>query len=181
MFYKQSLYVVALSFASQISIAQPAPSVPEITKGVIKAVKSYATAISCEDGQIEPKNIAALNPYKTLDDRLDARFAVLWTGDIGCAGGSGTVGTNISIVTVGAGDSYLVDPQASSPIVTFESPVRFVERIVGNTKDTLILEGKEQGPKDANCCPSIPVRFTLKLDSKGAWKMIDKKTLPAKK
>ena len=178
---KIKLAVVVLSFATQNSIAQNAPSVQEVTKGVIKSARNYASAISCGDAQIDSKNIAGLIPYKTLEDRLDAKFAVLWAGDIGCAGGSGTEGTNISIVTIGAGDAYMVDPQLSSPIIGFESPVRFVERIVGNTKDTLILEGKEQGPKDANCCPSIPVRFTLKADPKGNWKMIEKKIMPAKK
>ena len=79
------------------------------------------------------------------------------------------------------GDSYVVDPLQSSPVIQFESPVRGVERIVGNTRDSLILEGMEYGPKDPNCCPSIKVRFTLRVDEKGNWKLVEKKTLPAKK
>ena len=123
----------------------------------------------------------ALVPYKTMDDRMDAKYAVLWVGDIGCAGGSGTEGTNLSIVTISTGDSYVVDPLQSSPVIQFESPVRFVERIVGNTRDSLILEGMEYGPKDPNCCPSIKVRFTLRVDEKGNWKLVEKKTMSAKK
>ena len=123
----------------------------------------------------------SLVPYKTMDDRMDAKYAVLWVGDIGCAGGSGTEGTNLSIVTISTGDSYVVDPLQSSPVIQFESPVRFVERIVGNTRDSLILEGMEYGPKDPNCCPSIKVRFTLRVDEKGNWKLVEKKTMSAKK
>lgn len=161
--------------------AQSAPPVQEITKQIIKAATSYKDAIACVEDKIGAKDIAALVPYKTLDDRMDAKYAVLWGGDIGCAGGSGTYGTNVSIVTIGAGDSYTVNPLQSSPVIQFETPVRIVSRIVGNTRDSMILEGLEFGPKDANCCPSIPVRFTLKLDEKGNWKLADKKVMPPKK
>lgn len=174
---------VALScalFAANL-FAQNAPPVQEITKQIVKSVTSYANAISCPGIAVEPKKIAALVPYKTVDDRLDAKYAVLWVGDIGCAGGSGTEGTNISIVTVSTGDSYVVDPLQSSPAIQFESPVRGIERIVGNTRDSLILEGKEYGPNDPNCCPSIKVRFTLRSDEKGNWKLVEKKAMPSKK
>ena len=163
------------------SFAQSAPPVQEITKQIIKSVTAYANAISCPGGTVEPRQIAALVPYKTMYDRMDAKYAVLWVGDIGCAGGSGTEGTNISIVTVSTGDSYVVDPLQSSPAIQFEIPVRGVERIVGNTRDSLILEGKEYGPNDPNCCPSIKMRFTLRVDEKGNWKLVEKKAMPSKK
>jgi hypothetical protein len=163
------------------AFAQSAPPVQEINKQVIRAVTNYKSAISCSETKVEPKDIAALIPYKSSDDRLDATYAVLWTGDIGCAGGSGTEATHIALVTIGAGDSYLVDPLRSSPTASFDSPTQYIQRLVGNTRDTLVLEGKEHGPKDANCCPSIPVRFTLRLSDKGNWKLTEKKVLTTKK
>jgi hypothetical protein len=174
--FSATLFCVASS-----CFAQSAPPVQEITRQIIKAATSYSSAIACEDGKIGAKDIAALVPYKTLDDRPAAMYAILWGGDIGCAGGSGTHGTHVSIVMIGAGDSYFVDPLQSSPVIQFESPVRYVSRIVGNTRDSMILEGLEYGPKDANCCPSVPVRFTLKVDEKGNWKLVDKKVMPVKK
>ncbi|MBL8431585.1 MAG: hypothetical protein JNK80_04255 [Dechloromonas sp.] len=45
----------------------------------------------------------------------------------------------------------------------------------------MILEGLEYGPEDSNCCPSIVVRFTLKLDEKGNWKLAEKKVMPPRK
>jgi hypothetical protein len=66
-------------------------------------------------------------------------------------------------------------------MVQFESPVRGISRIVGNTRDTLILEGKEYADSDPNCCPSITLRFTLRVDDKGNWKLVEKKRLPVKK
>lgn len=175
--------IVALSFVffAANSYAESAPPVQEITKQIIKSVTSYANAISCPGVVVESRQIAALIPYKTFDDRMDAKFAVLWVGDIGCAGGSGTEGTNVAIVTVSTGDSYVVDPLQSSPAIQFESPVRFVDRIVGNNRDSLILEGKDYGPNDSNCCPSIKVRFTLRVDEKGNWKLVEKKAMSTKK
>jgi len=178
---KKVLATIGFFCVTPLALAQNAPPVQEITKQIIKSAQGYANAISCPGVVITPKEIAALTPYKTLDDRMDAKYAVLWDGDIGCAGGSGTSGTNISIVTVSIGDSFVVDPHTSSPIIQFESPVRSVSRIVGNTRDTLILEGKEFADNDPNCCPSITVRFTLRVDDKGNWKLVEKKLLPAKK
>ena len=112
---------------------------------------------------------------------MDAKYAVLWMGDMGCSGGAGSTSTYISIVTPGFGDFYVVDPLQSSPAIQFESPVSGVDRIVGNTNDSLILEGMEYGLKDPNCCPTIKVRFTLRVDEKGNWKLVEKKTMPARK
>lgn len=178
---KKIVVTLGCVFFAANSFAQSAPPVQEITKQIIKSVTAYANSISCPGVIVEPKQIAALVPYKTIDDRMDAKYAVLWVGDIGCAGGSGTSGTNVSIVTVSTGDSYVVDPLLSSPAIQFESPVRNVERIVGNTRDSLILEGKEYGSNDPNCCPSIKVRATLRVDEKGNWKLVEKKTMSSKK
>lgn len=161
--------------------AQNIPSAQEITRNIVKATTAYADSIACEHSKIEAKNIAALTPYKTMDSRGDAKYAVLWSGDIGCAGGSGTSGSAITIVKIGAGDSVLVDPVQSSPNISHELPVRYVERLVGNTADSLIIEGKEYGKDDPNCCPSVHVRATLKVDVKGNWKMIEKKVIPGKR
>ena len=163
------------------SIAQSLPNTQSITSKVIKATTNYQAAISCSDLQPEPKNIAALVPYKTFDDRINATYAAFWVGDIGCAGGSSTSGVNVAIVTVGAADTFLVDPLRSSPAVSVEFPSRGYERIVGNTKDSIIIDAAEHGPNDANCCPSIRFRYTLKLDEKGNWKQTEKKSLPPKK
>ena len=178
---KKTVVALGCSALMANAFAQSAPPVQEITKQVIRSVTGYANAISCPGVKVDPKQIAALVPYKTIDDRMDAKYAVLWVGDIGCMGGSGTSGTNISVVTISTGDSYVVDPLQSSPAIKFESPVRGVERIVGNTRDSLILEGMEHGPKDPNCCPSIKVRFTMQVDEKGNWKLVEKKAMSSKK
>lgn len=172
---------LAASILAANAFAQNPPSKQEITKQIIRSVTGYANAISCQGVAIESTKIATLVPYKSIEDRLDARYAVLWVGDIGCAGGSGTEMTNIAMVTVGAGDSFVVDPLISSPVAKFLSPVRYIEKIIGNTHDSLIVEGYEYGEEDPNCCPSIRVRLTLRVDQNGNWKATEKKVMPTRK
>jgi hypothetical protein len=179
---KTSLFALAFAvLMSSNTFAQTPPSVTEITRQIIICASNYANAIACGVEKIEAKDIAALAPYKSADIRDEARYAVLWEGDVGCLGGSGTNGTNISIIIVGTGDSFMVAPLQSSPAISFESPVRYVEKIVGNTRDTLVLRGMDYGEDDPNCCPSIPLQFTMKVDEKGNWKVLEKKVLEPQK
>lgn len=162
--------------------AQNPPSRPEIERQVIEAASHYAQAVACPGLRSSAWRIAALTPWTTPDDRLNARYAVLWTGDIGCAGGSGTDSANVSIVVIRAGASFLVDPQQSSPLVRFDSPVRYVDRIVEHGRDTLTLEGLAHAPNDPNCCPTQRLRFTLKVDADGHWRRVgdpDQASAPA--
>lgn len=150
--------------------------VQESTKHIIRVVTDYANNITCGDVKVDPTKIVTLVPHTSIENQWDAKYAVLWIGDIGCSGGNSSSSQNISIVNVGSGSSYVVDPLQSSPAIQFESPVKYVERIVGNTRDSLILEGKQYGPDDPNCCPSINIRFTLRLDEKGNWKVAEKES-----
>jgi len=157
------------------SIAKSVPSTQEITKQVVRSVRAYANSISCGNTEVLSKNIATLVPYKSFYDRQKAKFAVLWPGDIGCIGGTGTGGTNISIVKIGAGDSFVVDPLRSSPVIKFYGiGARGFPEIIESTSNSIILEGFDYDPKgkDAMCCPSVAVRVTVRVDEKGNWKVI---------
>lgn len=171
---------IALAFASP-AFAAGTLSVDEITSEIIKSSTAYANSISCPHVKIAPQQIAALVPWKEPDDRWDATYAVLWDGDIDCSGGSGGERTNISIVAIRAGNSFVVDPRRSSPAVQFDTPVRYVTRLVGNTENSLVLEGLAYGPNDGNCCPSVPTRFTVQADAKGNWRLTKKKTVQTDK
>lgn len=166
------LFLVMALFMTNsfVALAEDVPSEQEITNKIIRAVSGYANSISCPSVKINPNQIITLVPYKEVGDHNIAKYAVLWVGDVGCWCGSGTTKTNITIVTFNC--DYIVDPLRSSPIIKFNSPVRYVERTVGNTSDSMTLEGMKYGPDDARCCPSIPVRFTLKEDNTGNWKLV---------
>jgi len=47
----------------------------------------------------------------------------------------------------------------------------------GQRKIILVMEGLAYAKSDANCCPSVPLQFTLKADPKGNWKLISKKVV----
>ncbi|MCM5704559.1 hypothetical protein [Larsenimonas salina] len=147
----------------------PAMPVEEITQKIISVATQYADSISCGDTQIQPKEIAALTPWKDDTDRFEAKYAVIWHNDIGCWGGAGSSSTNISIVKIGAGNSFYVDPESSSPVVGFDPGARFIERIVGSTKDSIVLEALFHADYDSNNFPSTKRKVTVKVDDKGNW------------
>lgn len=171
--FAAALLFLALSPPSQ---AAPDRSNDEIKRGVADAVRRYANAIACPGVKVRSDDVLALIPSAD-DDRRLSKYAVLWTGDLGCFGGPGIEASHIAVATISSG-KYIVDPRLSSPVIEFDSPVRFVKRVVSYTADTLTLQGNVSGPQDVRGVPSVPVRFMLKVDEKGNWKLSDKRVLP---
>lgn len=163
--------VAVMCLASALAQAvQPAPTKAE-QAGVASAVARYVNAIACPGVRITPADVMLLS-------NGDAgvalpKYAVLWNGDLACFGGAQADKTYLAIATLNTGQ-YVVQPELSSPVVAFESPVRLVSRIVSYTGRILVLEGQEYGPGDPDNAPSVPVRFMLRVDGKGNWMLVDK-------
>lgn len=172
-------FLFGLSFLSGLAAAQEVriPTVAEQTKEIINVVKKYGSSIGCIEAEPTSKDIFAMTAFKTDADRMDAKFAVTWLGDIGCAGGSGTVSKNVAIVRIGAATTFYVDALESAPAL--ELPIGRIERIVGATKDSLVIDANRHGENDANNFPSIRERFTLKQLGEGKWKVVEIKKMPA--
>jgi hypothetical protein len=169
---------ISTSIYGQPSDIDTVPTVSKITKEVLRVANNYASAVSCIDSPAEANDILALHPYKKREDALDAKFLVFWHGDIGCDGGSGTHTDNVALVRMGSFDSYYVDPTRSSPRIDLEFNTRFLERLVGNTENTIVVDAMEFAKGDSNNFPSLLFRYTLRVDAKGNWKLLDKKLLP---
>ncbi|MBU3679746.1 MAG: hypothetical protein FGM32_09100 [Candidatus Kapabacteria bacterium] len=138
-----------------------------------RVVSAFASAVAC-GGEIKDQNIITMVPYTSEEDQYDARYAVLWYGDWACAGGSGTSGWHLSLVKVSMGYFYVVTSCSGNS----DDYWRNVHRIVGNTKNTITLEICDYGSDDANCCPSVKKRITIKLnDEAESWKEIGSKTI----
>jgi hypothetical protein len=171
---------IAAALLALLVLSSPAraadKSNEEIKRGIVDAVRRYGNAISCPGVKVRTEDVLTLVPGDD-DDRRLSKYAVLWTGDLGCFGGAGIEATHLAIATVSSG-KYIVDPRLSSPVVEFESPVRFVKRVVSYNEDSLTLQGNVYGPLDKAGIPTIPVRFTVRVDEKGNWKMTDKRVLP---
>lgn len=139
--------------------------------GVASAVERYANAVACKGVRVRPADVLLLSDGN--EGVALPKYAVLWVGDLTCFGGSGTEKTNLAIATFNTGQ-YVVQPELSSPVVAFESPVRIVTRVISHSARNLVLEGQEYGPGDLQSTPSVPVRFILRVDGKGNWKLVDK-------
>jgi hypothetical protein len=155
----------AIAFAND---PQP-PSEAEIESLVVAAATQYAAAIACGEDMVEIIDVLTLNPWVEYYDSYDAEYVVIWRGDIGCLGGSGTMGIHITSVKIGAASSFYADARNSSPVTKFEFSSRSFDGVVANTSDVIVMEGREYGPDDANCCPSMRVRYTLKREEAGGW------------
>lgn len=177
-------FLLALGLTA-IASASPAesdyPTAQEINVQVIKAAKSYASATACEVPVKDSEYLVApLVPYKNFSDKFKARYAVLWDGDLGCTGGNVSHSTQISIVGAGVRGRFIVDPLQSSPVVQFAHPGGSIRRIFSHTSDALVLEGRDYGPEDRVCCPTVPVRITMQVDFEGNWKAIATEPLSPK-
>ena len=167
---KTALLVVLLLSIPAVSTAQDAPSPREITTQVVKTATAYANAISCQGNEIGPEDVVSISPYTSIEDRPEAEYVVIWRGDIDCLGGNATTTTNLTSIKIGIGDSYVVDLARSSPAIQFDAGLE--ASLVGSAKDTLIFEKYEYVEGDANCCPSIKKRITLRADQQGNWKQL---------
>lgn len=167
---------ISIALALAAAGTQAAPSAQDASAAAAEAASRYAQAVSCTEDEIPPERVAALRPYRDDAGREQARYAVVWHGDLGCRGGSGSDRARLAIVVVGAGDSFVVDPAASSPAVSFLLPVRWVETIRAPRPDRLRVEGLAHAPGDAACCPSRRLAFTLQRQPGGQWTTLGRVT-----
>lgn len=141
---------------------------------VFEVASQYAEAISCET-ILDSKKLVALVPWDDDQDLLDARYALIWQGDIKCWGGSGSSQPQITLIGFGAGGSVMAFPELSSPIVKFEPSIRIIETIDKATENEITLTGKDwDWDHDGLCCPSVPVQIIMRRDKNNDWKLIQK-------
>ncbi|MET0855713.1 MAG: hypothetical protein ABWY27_03095 [Telluria sp.] len=173
----ESFMKLAVVLVGALAISLGASAAPrseiDIKRGVAEVAERYANAVSCGGVTIKPEDVLTLSAYQDDGGLALSKYAVLWHGDLGCMGGSGSEMTRLAITTINTGH-YVVQPELSSPVAAFESPVRFVSRVVSSGADTLVLEGMEYAPNDPRSTPSKAVRFTLRMDPKGGWRLVDK-------
>ena len=153
------------------SIPSFANTQDEYIQRALEAASKYADSIACGVSEISAGNVAALVPCDG-EDRYEAKYAVIWTGDIECYGGSGTTSTNIAMVHIGGGDTFFVKPELSSPLVSLELySSRSSAKVIDSGSDYIILEGFDYHPsgKDPGCCPSLKIKKVIKPDNKGNW------------
>jgi len=138
---------------------------PQLARRVARVVDQYDNAIGCGIEPVRRRDVAVLEPESIGYGAEQGVFVAVITGDIGCLHGTGTI---VSALVVVRSDGYgrlIVQPSESAPVSQFQLPVRYIERIVSNTPDTLILEGWTYRPEDCNCAPTQRVRFAIRFDA----------------
>lgn len=63
---------------------------------VMKTMTNYISSVACEDEKLDPKNIFTID--RDIDSGIGTYY-VLWAGDKGCMGGSGTISSYVSEVS----------------------------------------------------------------------------------
>lgn len=127
---------------------------------VVRVANKYIKSNACEPSFAESRVVATLVPYSgdVAAGRATAKFAVLWSGDIGCRNGSGTDTMNILYVEkLGTNPAHTVDADAVSGAASFE-------RIVTTTPDTLTVDVYTWSEDDPRCCASKYERWTLRRE-----------------
>jgi len=145
-----------------------------VKQQALQVATQYANSIACGT-LIEEKNLIALRPWKNQDDdeeRFNAEYALVWHGDVGCAGGSGSANPQIAIVRITTADFFSVDPLVSSPVIKFDVPVHYLDEIIKYSDKELLFKTKIWGNDDPHCCPSIPANMLFRRDAKGNWKHV---------
>ena len=66
-------------------------------QAIMKMMNQYINAVACATSKVELKDIVNIHPPK--EDYTGSTYYVLWSGDKGCEGGSGTMSAYISEVS----------------------------------------------------------------------------------
>lgn len=134
-------------------------------RSVANVVKKYSEAIACQIQEVQYqknqyKSVKVLQGDKELGGLGDI-YVVYWEGDVGCAGGNGTVTPNFTVVEQNGFSSV-------PPVVVtyYKFPELDLVRITGFTgkNEQLLISGVTYGPNDQQGYPAKKVSYTLKLD-----------------
>lgn len=153
---KKSLAACAVVLMSAVSTTSSASDLVEVEA----VVKRYASTVAClfEESDFKAVQVAGdkNEPMSFMD-----YYAVVWSGDFGCAGGSGTHGVILTTVGSRAGGTLLVLPDNPNTFV----PTRTVSAVAG-AQGMVIIEGPAYLDNDPNCCPSGTASYVYKFDQR---------------
>lgn len=132
--------------------AQSSASQKTITDEVVRVANKFIDHGPCEPSRAEPSVVATMIPYtsEVAAGRATAKFAVVWSGDMGCQGGSGTNTMNILLV-----EKHGTDAPRIAGVDSIEN-VDNVQRIVAATPETLTVDVYTWAEDDAQPVPLEP-------------------------
>jgi len=151
---KKSLAAGALALLGTVSTQSYATDLAEVEA----VVQRYASSVACGFEGAEFKAVQVAGDKNEPMSFMDY-YAVIWSGDLGCNGGSGTHGVIMTTVGSRAAGTLLVIPENPNVFV----PTRVVNAVAG-AQGMVIIEGPAYLDDDPNCCPSGTASYVYKFD-----------------
>lgn len=148
----------------------------------LTVLKKYSETVSCITNFEEEKSVRKFlkNVYtiERNEENGSVTYFILWHGDIGCQGGSGTNSAMISEVSrsYGSGPLIVQNNDAFGEDFSEKINMRFIEKIQQVSDSRFLVVSSEFGDHDANNFPSWKYQYTV--DKIGfQWKVTNKKFL----
>lgn len=174
---KWSLLMMVAVFVSQAY----AESELEEKAKALSVLKKYSETVAC-DTNFEDQN--SLEPFlKDIytierDEMGNATYYVLWQGDRGCSGGSGTRSFHVSKVSRDSRiKPFLVNSDtAFGKQFSEEVNSRLIESVKKINSDHFIVTSGDYSENDPNCCPSLKYQYDVQREN-WKWKVTSKTLL----
>jgi hypothetical protein len=150
------------SVCADTAFGADAPSPPSqkaVIQEVVRVANKYIDHGPCEPSRADPSTVATMSPYTPEVEaaRAAAMYVVVWSGDIGCRGGSGTNTMNYLLLEKRGLTSANI-------VGVGQLNGASIERIVAATPDSLTVDVYTWGPDDPHCCASVYERWTFRLE-----------------
>lgn len=177
-------FILPLFFALTIATPSFSQSKNEMDDKIsaLTILKKYSETISCGSSFEEEKSVRKFlkNVYTVERDEEigSATYFILWDGDIGCAGGSGTHSFIISEVGRDTESRPLLVKNDNAFGEEFSKKInsRAIEKIQQINSNKFLITSSEHGEKDANNFPSKKYQYTVDRVNY-QWKVTGKKYL----
>ena len=130
-----------------------------------RIVKKYSEAVACQlegvsEYQKNQYKAVKINPGEADLGGMGAQFVVYWEGDVGCAGGNGTIVPNFTVVEH---RGFMSAAPVVVPDIKFPNMELVRLTSMSGKNGQLIIKGVTYGPKDQQHAPTKIVSYTLKF------------------
>jgi len=154
------------AFVLLLVAMQARAQLPDDLDAVIEFTNAYISANSCESDPTNESRIGQFT-HRGASGRqvpIPNKFAVLWHGDEGCTGGSGTNLPHISVVLLDSARKPQFLPGQRSTIGGFQV---IDELVSASDEDGIVVIGSTWRSADAQCCATGYSKAVLKRGRHG--------------
>jgi hypothetical protein len=143
------------------------------TQSAESLVRKYSSTIACS---VNPSSFKAVQTIGEPGvEEVGDEYVVYWEGDVGCAGGNGSVSGVLSVVRKNGFGQPLVEPYLKSPEIKMVCADK-----IAVSNGLVTLSGITYDDDDSQHSPSKPIEIVLKAEYE-QFKMVKKNMNPKTK